>query len=128
MREWIAPKLNLGRVQVTEAKEEAESPTTTEGQEHTNEADTTGTTAQGQAEDVSSQPPTGRFQIRAEHFARAIDEQRERYAVQEESEEAQKRQEAGKQRLLEIAADYNTNGKPPLRGFRLWLARLFGLA
>jgi transitional endoplasmic reticulum ATPase len=125
LREWIAPKLNLGRVQITEAKEEAGSPTTPEEQEHTDAADTT---AQGQAEDVPSQPITGRFQIRADHFARAIDEQRERYAVQEESEEAQKRQEAGKQRLLEIAADYNTNGKPPLRGFRLWLARLFGLA
>ncbi len=126
LREWIAPKLNLGRVQITEAKEEeVESSTTTEGQAHTDVADTA---AQGQAEDVSPQPPTGRFQIRAEHFAHAIDEQRERYAVQEESEEAQKRQEAGKQRLLEIAADYNTNGRPPLRGFRLWLARLFGLA
>src|SRR5947209_7979194 len=125
LREWIAPKLNLGRVQITEAKQETESPATQEGQEHTPAEDTT---AQGQAEDVSPQTSTGRFQIRAEHFACAIDEQRQRYAVQEESEEAQKRQEVGKQRLLEIAADYNTNGRPPLRGFRLWLARLFGLA
>src|SRR5947208_3294176 len=31
LREWIAPKLNLGRVQTTEEKEEPESPTTTEG-------------------------------------------------------------------------------------------------
>src|SRR5207248_2981583 len=71
--------------------------------------------------------PAARFLIRSEHFAHAIDEQRERYAVQEEAEESIARKEAGRQRLLEMAADYNASGKPPLRGFRLWLARLFGL-
>jgi len=65
--------------------------------------------------------------IRPAHFAAAIDEQRERYDVQEEAEGARARKEAGRQRLIEMAADLNANGKPPLRGFRLWLARLFGL-
>jgi transitional endoplasmic reticulum ATPase len=125
LREWIAPKLNLGRVQVTEAKEDGESQTTTQEQASTAAEDTP---AQDQEEEGTARPSTGRFQIRAEHFAQAIDEQRERYAVQEEVEDAQKRQEAGRQRLLEIAADYNSSQKPPLRGFRLWLARLFGLA
>jgi transitional endoplasmic reticulum ATPase len=124
LREWIAPKLNLGRVQVTEAREDGESQITQE-QPGTAAEDTT---AQDQEEEETARPSTGHFQIRAVHFAQAIDEQRERYAVQEEVEDAQKRQEAGRQRLLEIAADYNSSQKPPLRGFRLWLARLFGLA
>src|SRR5262249_8518427 len=100
LREWIAPKLTLGRGQVTEAKEEAGSTTGTAGQESASAEDPT---TQSQVEDVSPQTSTGRLQIRAEHFARAIDEQRERYTFQEEVEEAQKRQEVGKQRLLEIA-------------------------
>lgn len=120
LREWIAPKLAIGHVQVTETKEgdaEQTSSTTTE------EAQPAQATT-----DTASDVPAARFMIRAEHFARAIDEQRERYAVQEEAEENINRQEAGRQRLIEMAADYNANGKPPLRGFRLWLARLFGLA
>ncbi len=75
LREWIAPRLSVGRVQVTEE---------TEGQ-------------------------------------------RERYAVQAEAEETISRREEGRQRLIEMANSYSTDGKPPLRGFRLWLARLFGL-
>ena len=71
--------------------------------------------------------PTSRFQIRAEHFARAIDEQRERYVVQEEAEESIARQAEGRRRLIEMAANADASGQPPLRGFRLWLARLFGL-
>ncbi|HET9918698.1 MAG TPA: hypothetical protein VFQ30_02565, partial [Ktedonobacteraceae bacterium] len=71
--------------------------------------------------------PTTRFQIRPEHFAQAIDEQRERYTVQEEASAAIERQEAGRQRLIDMAADYDEKQKRPLRGFRLWLARLFGL-
>ncbi len=46
--------------------------------------------------------------MRPEHFARAIDEQRERYAVQEEAEETITKQEEGRQRLLEMAADYDS--------------------
>jgi transitional endoplasmic reticulum ATPase len=124
LREWIAPKLNLGRVQVTEEKENTQNPAPAQGQAHTAAEDTT---VQNQEEGSTPAPSTGRFQIRPEHFARTIDEQRERYTLQEEAEEARKRQEAGRQRLLEIAADYNAGEKPPLRGFRLWLARLFGL-
>ncbi len=71
--------------------------------------------------------PTGQFQIRPEHFARAIDEQRERYTAQEAVEEARSRQERGRQQLIDMASNYNTGEKPRLGGFRLWLARLFGL-
>jgi hypothetical protein len=72
--------------------------------------------------------PASRFQIRPEHFARAIDEQRERYIIQDEAEEGIARQEEGRRRLIEMAANADANGQPPLRGFRLWLARLFGLS
>ena len=79
------------------------------------------------SKDGAAQSAT-RFEIRPEHFAQAIDEQRERYAVQEEAEAARTRQEAGRQRLLEIAAgQQEPKQKRPLRGFRLWIARLFGL-
>ena len=61
------------------------------------------------------------------HFLQAIDEQNIRYASQTAVEQAQSRKEAGRQRLIEMAADLNANEKPRLRGFRLWLARLFGL-
>jgi transitional endoplasmic reticulum ATPase len=111
LREWIAPKLLLGRVQVTEETAGVES-VQNEG------------TEPAQHNPVSNAP----FIVRPEHFARAIDEQRERYAVQDEAEESIARKAAGRQRLIEMAADYDANGKPPLRGFRLWLARLFGLA
>jgi transitional endoplasmic reticulum ATPase len=67
------------------------------------------------------------FQIRMNHFLQAIDEQNVRYTAQTAVEQAQSRKEAGRQRLIEMAADLNTNEKPRLRGFRLWLARLFGL-
>jgi hypothetical protein len=67
------------------------------------------------------------FQIRRNHFLLAIDEQNVRYTAQTAVELAQSRKEAGRQRLIEMAADLNANEKPRLRGFRLWLARLFGL-
>src|SRR5947209_5608664 len=115
LREWIAPRLTVGRVQVTEE---------TEGSEPANTAE-----AETEAAKEGAVPalPGTRFLIRPEHFARAIDEQRERYAVQEEAQKGIARQEVGRQRLIDMAADYNANGKPALRGFRLWLARLFGL-
>ena len=69
-----------------------------------------------------------RFVIKPEHFARAIEEQRERYAVQEAAEAAREKQERGRQRLIDMAAEQSDPNKRQLRGFRLWLARLFGLA
>ena len=119
LREWIAPRLSVGRVQVTEETEGNEPSSTAE-----THAETKTETAK---EDSFPALPNTRFLIRPEHFARAIDEQRERYAVQAEAEETISRREEGRQRLIEMASSYSTDGKPPLRGFRLWLARLFGL-
>lgn len=110
LREWITPKLSIGRVQVTEESENGEE------------------TAPSPEQSTSPQPASTRFQVRPDHFARAIDEQRERYAVQEKAEEARTRQQQGQQRLVEMAANYDADRKPALKGFRLWLARLFGLA
>src|SRR6266567_2711814 len=110
LREWITPRLNMSRVQVTETTVEGKPVNAQESE-----------TAQEEA------LPASRFLIRPEHFARAIDEQRERYAIQEEAEESIARQQQGRQRLIEMAANVDASGQPPLRGFRLWLARLFGL-
>src|SRR2546421_1271454 len=109
-REWIAPKLTIGRVQVTEE---------IEGDQATTPPSTTAPTQ-------PAIPPTP-FLIRPDHFATAIGEQRERYTVQEEAEDARVRKQVGRQRLIDMAADLDERGKPPLHGFRLWLARLFGL-
>src|SRR5260370_10447952 len=114
LREWIAPKIGMARVQITEAKEEANTATQQE--------------SQPAAEEATQPVPPARFQIRPEHFAHAIEEQRERYAVQDEAEDAVVRREEGRQRLLEMAANYNSDRKPPRRGVRYWLARLLGLA
>ncbi len=111
LREWISPRLKLGRVQISEASENGEKPPIpTQSLISLNDA---GGTAQ--------------YQIRMEHFARSINEQRERYASMSAGEEAQKKQEEGRQRLLEMAANYGPDATKP-RGFRAWLARLFGLA
>ena len=115
LREWIAPRLSLGHVQVTEAMNDGETPTTVDS------------TTPHEIKSTMPPAPTARFQILPEHLAHAIDEQNERYEVQEVAEETHARQEAGRQRLLEMAADNRSDGRPPLRGFRLWLARLFGL-
>ena len=123
LREWIAPRLSVGRVQVTE-ETEGNEPSSTAETEAEIKAETKTETAK---EDSFPALPNTRFLIRPEHFARAIDEQRERYAVQAEAEETISRREEGRQRLIEMASNYSTDGKPPLRGFRLWLARLFGL-
>ena len=123
LREWIAPRLSVGRVQVTE-ETEGNEPSSTAETEAEIKAETKTETAK---EDSFPALPNTRFLIRPEHFARAIDEQRERYAVQAQAEETISRREEGRQRLIEMASSYSTNGKPPLRGFRLWLARLFGL-
>jgi transitional endoplasmic reticulum ATPase len=140
LREWIAPKLQMPRVQVTEAKDDEDTPnnqetgTGTGAGAEAGEIGSTGTqtgeigsTSAGENGSTGPALPGTHFQIRPEHFAQAIDEQRERYSVQEEANAARKRQEAGRQRLIEMAAGQDTKEKRPLRGFRLWLARLFGL-
>lgn len=127
LRDWIAPKLSLGQVQVTE---HITSASPLEGQDGTiamSNVGQPGIPPVAESADRSGpQVPAARFQIRAEHFARTIDEQRDRYAVQELAEEQRTREERGRQRLLEMAAGRDQESKPPLRGFRLWLARLFG--
>lgn len=116
LREWIAPRLTVGRVQVIEEPS---------GQPAQAAAPETGQSEQDNAAEPAL--PTNPFVIRREHFERAIDEQRERYAVQEKAQEAIAQREEGRQRLIEMASRLDAQGKPPLRGFRLWLARLFGL-
>ncbi|MGH2509108.1 MAG: ATP-binding protein, partial [Ktedonobacteraceae bacterium] len=112
LREWISPRLNLGRVQISEHSENSEkAQTPVPTLISMNDA---GVTAQ--------------YQIRMEHFTRAINEQRERYIALNAGAETQKKQEEGRQRLLEMAANYGPDGQKPLRGFRGWLARLFGFA
>ena len=149
LREWISPKIQLGRVQVTEETEETEpsndagvepatadvleptTPTTADGEilSDSNSSNTTMSDGADTTHGTANMPvvPSSRFVIRAEHFARAIDEQRERYSVQDEAEAKREREGRGRQRLIEMAADQQEGQHPPLRGFRLWLARLFGL-
>jgi transitional endoplasmic reticulum ATPase len=112
LRDWIAPRLIPGRVQVTE------EPLLEQGEQ--------GEPASAQSP-ASPATPIQPLVIRPKHFASAIDEQIERYDAQNEIVEAKARKEAGRQRLIEMAAGLNASGKPPLRGIRLWLARLFGL-
>ncbi|HLI91329.1 MAG TPA: CDC48 family AAA ATPase [Ktedonobacteraceae bacterium] len=115
LREWITPRLDVGRVQITEATETPET-TAAEGAE----------TAGESPQEPPAQAPPARFQIRMEHFTQAMNEQRERYAVQQEAEAARQRLERGRQRLIEMAADQDV--QKPKRGFFHWLARLFGFA
>jgi transitional endoplasmic reticulum ATPase len=124
LREWIVPKLNIGQVQITEVIDEESSHNTA------TESDSPAATI-GNAQPTGPQPslPPTRFQIRAEHLMHAIDEQRERYVIQDAAEAARRQQEQSRQRLLDMAKDYEQKqSRKPLRGFRLWLARLFGLA
>jgi transitional endoplasmic reticulum ATPase len=62
-----------------------------------------------------------------EHFMKALEEQNERYATVNASNEAQRKQEETRQRFMEVAANYGPDAQKPLRGFRLFLARLFRL-
>jgi transitional endoplasmic reticulum ATPase len=112
LREWIAPRLTGSRVQVTEEFE------------NNDESSSSPSLSSTPVEPVIPSTP---FAMRSEQFAIAIGEQRERYAVQEAAEAAIMRKDAGRQRLLDIASNLDANGKRPLRGFRLWLARLFRL-
>jgi transitional endoplasmic reticulum ATPase len=120
MREWIAPRLNMHRVEVIE------EPVSLDGASST-DAEHTPPTQLQQFESTPTAEQQTQFQIRMSHFLQAIDEQNVRYAAQSAAEQSQLRKEAGRQRLIEMAADLNSNEKPRLRGFRLWLARLFGL-
>jgi transitional endoplasmic reticulum ATPase len=124
MREWIAPRLNLHRVEVTEATGEGEF--LEEGAQFIAPGGNLETPADEKTGPVS-RLPLSQFQVRQEHFIQAIDEQNERYAAQKETEEAQARKEVGRQRLIEMAEGFTADGKPRLGGFRLWLARLFRL-
>ncbi|GCF08612.1 CDC48 family AAA ATPase [Dictyobacter arantiisoli] len=116
LREWIAPRLLPGQVQITQVTETGDSSSA---------GTTSATNTDGTAVEAEQSVPK-RFKILPEHFAAAIEEQSKRYAIQEASETERARQDRGRQRLIEMAADREE--KPPLRGFRLWLARLFGLA
>lgn len=109
----------MQRVEVTEASEES-SPSSPSGDSITLSDDKT-----GQTQGIVF--PLSQFQIRREHFIQAIDEQSERFAAQNEAEEARARKEVGRQRLIEMATDLTADGKPRKRGFRYWLARLFRL-
>jgi len=130
MREWIAPRLSMQRVEVTEAAED-DSLSSHENATSfiASNADlmTPTDTLIEQTKGTINGVPLSQFHIRFKHFIQAIDEQNERYAIQKEADMAQVRKEAGRQRLIDMAANVASDGKPRLRGFRLWLARLFGL-
>jgi transitional endoplasmic reticulum ATPase len=113
LREWITPRLGPGQVQITQVDENDVASPAIENVTVINQP-------------ATPIPPTP-LVIRPEHFTRAIEEQRERYVVQAAAEKEHARQERGKQRLIEMAAGKDPADRPPLRGFRLWLARLFGL-
>jgi len=136
LREWIAPKLTAGHVQVTEVGEPrtASNEAGANGTAYMNTGSSTTSAVAGddtvspaQTTPTPGQASTSPFQIRLDHFEHAIEEQRERYAIQEAAEEERARKEVGRQRLLDIAANYGADNKPALKGFRLWLARLFRL-
>ena len=55
------------------------------------------------------------------YVLQAIEEQNVRYTAQTAVEQAQSRKEAGRRRLIEMVADFNTNEKPRRRGFPLVL-------
>jgi transitional endoplasmic reticulum ATPase len=114
LREWITPRLQLARVQVSEAGEDGKNLPTPLSSASSPFSDPGALAAQ--------------YQMRMDHFLRALEEQNERYTSMQASSEAQRKREEGQQRLLEMAANQSASGQRPLRGFRLFLARLFGLA
>ncbi len=136
VRQWITPRLRIGQVQVTQVTEETDG--TAPDTASTNATDTPRAATDAddlthwKAGDVSAEQllaaaQATRFVIQPEHFAQAIDEQRERYNTQEVFEKERERQERGRQRLIDMAAGQDPALRPELRGFRLWLARLFRL-
>jgi len=114
LREWITPRLQLARVQVSEANDDPKSLPSLPSHPSGALNDTGALTAQ--------------YQMRMDHFMHALDEQNERYVNMKANSEAQRKQEEGRQRLIEMAANQGAGGQKPMRGFRLFLARLFGLA
>ncbi len=118
LREWIGPRLNLGRVQVSEASVDEQTQAPRPAVTNPLAVSDPGTIA----------TVTAQYQIRMEHFISALNEQRTRYLSMEAGQEAQRKKEQNQQRLLDMAARQEEAAKKPLRGFRAWLARLFGLA
>jgi transitional endoplasmic reticulum ATPase len=116
LREWITPKLALGQVRVTQINEEAG-----EGDVATSTSEVPASTT---SQKIPPSSPKNVF-VRMEHFMQAIQEQQERYAAQEAIEKERERQERGRQRLIEMAADSGAKEKRPLRAFWLWLSRIF---
>ena len=113
LREWIAPRLQLARVQVSEATDNAKAGSALPSHPSGALGDTGALAAQ--------------YQMRMEHFLRALDELNQRYAKMNADSEAQRKQDEGRQRLIEMAANQGPSGQRPLGGFRLFLARLFRL-
>jgi transitional endoplasmic reticulum ATPase len=144
LREWITPRISGGQVRIIQEDIEetgqrviegvtnpAPTPasTTIEQNAHSGTAVSTTEAEQG-VQNTSDPDSAGRFQIRRDYFVRTIDEQKERYNIQNAVEQERERQERGRQRLIEMAAgrDENATEKKRPRGFFGWLARLFGLA
>jgi transitional endoplasmic reticulum ATPase len=113
LREWIAPRLQLARIQVSEISEDHKS------------APTPLTTPSGVLGDTGAL--TAQYQMRMDHFMHALDEQNERYTNMNANNEAQRKQEEIRQRAMEVVANQSTRAQKPLGGFRLFLARLFRL-
>ncbi len=99
MREWIAPRLSMQRVEVTEAAEDDSLSSHEDAPPFiASNADLmTPTDAMiEQTKGTINGVPLSQFQIRFKHFIQAIDEQNERYTTQKEAEVAQIRKEAGR--------------------------------
>jgi len=103
MREWLAPRLNMQHVEVTEDDSSSADSASTADLMPSPEAHLQ------QIESTLTSAMHVQFQIRMNHFLLAIDEQNVRYTAQTAVEQAQSRKEAGRQRLIEMAADLNTN-------------------
>lgn len=95
LREWITPQLNTLQPAAVPAQATATADVTNALH---------ATSASSNSVALLPTQDTTQFQIRAEHFALAIDEQRDRYDVQEEAEEKHTKLEKGRERLLEMAA------------------------
>ncbi|GHO45410.1 CDC48 family AAA ATPase [Ktedonospora formicarum] len=101
LRGWITPQLVASQASVPAAPQPATADVTSS-------ADGSGSSVA--LEPVNASTP---LQITATHFANAIDEQRERYNVQEEAEEKQTKLEKGRERLLEMAAEQDQTPNLP---------------
>lgn len=129
LREWITPRLS--QVQVTQVNEvQGDQPAAVAASASTSDASASTVTSSSTTASSGTpgsatalQPiPTGKLVIRSEHFARALDEQRERYTTQEAQNEERTRQERGRQRLIDMAADMDN--KPALSNASLGMAQV----